>query len=140
MKSQSTLEHPGIVSKIKGGIIYVDIEVVSACASCHAKGYCTAFGKSDKVIEIPSSQYPDIVPGDMVNVIIRESLGMQALVLGYILPVVVLLIALFTTFALTRHEGMAALVTLGAIAAYYLGLYLLKDKIRKHFTFSLIKL
>jgi sigma-E factor negative regulatory protein RseC len=84
LNKPSTLQHDGIISHIKDGVIYVDIEVASACSSCHAKGYCSAFGKSDKVIEIPSEQYPDFISGDQVTVFIRESLGMQALLIGYI--------------------------------------------------------
>jgi sigma-E factor negative regulatory protein RseC len=140
MKTPSTLEHPGIVSKIEDGTILVDIEVASACSACHAKGYCTAFGKSDKIIEIPSSRYPEIQSGDKVNVIIRESLGMQALLLGYILPVIVLILTLFSIYAISGNDGLAALSSLVAVAVYYIIIYKLKDKIRKHFTFSLEKM
>ncbi len=137
MKKPATLEHPGKVSKIENGTIYVDIEVESACASCHAHSYCTAFGKKDKIIEIEARKYPKVEVDDRVNVIIRESLGMQALLLGYIAPVIVLLIALFVTYGITKHEGLSAIVTLASVAIYYIGLILLKDKLKKHFTFEL---
>ncbi len=140
MKTPSTLEHPGIVSKIEERTIYIDIQVASACSACHAKGYCSAFGKSEKIIEIPSEQYPNILAGDRVNVIIRETLGMQAMLLGYVFPVIVLLFALFITYATKKHEGLAAIVSLCAVAVYYLVLFLLKDNIRKHFTLSLEKI
>lgn len=137
MDKPSTLEHDGIVSSIENGIINVTIVATSACASCHAKGYCSAFGNADKIIEINSEKYPDITPGDNVRVIIRESMGMIALLLSYIFPVVVLLIVLFATFNLTNHEGLAALASIGAVALYYVVLMLLKNKIKKHFTFEL---
>jgi positive regulator of sigma E activity len=139
MSNPSTLEHDGIVKSIDNGTIFVDIEVVSACASCHAKGYCSAFGKSDKVIEIPSEKYPDIIPGDHVTVIIRESLGMQALLIGYIIPVAVVLFVLFLSFSLTKDEGVAALISIGAVGLYYVALLLLKNRFKKHFTFTLEK-
>ncbi len=139
MSNASTLEHDGIVKNIDNGIIFVDIEVASACSSCHAKGYCSAFGKSDKVIEIPSDQYPDFIPGDKVTIFIRESLGMQALFIGYILPVIALLIALFLTYFFTQHEGIAALSSVGTVGIYYSALVLLKKKFKKIFTFTLEK-
>jgi positive regulator of sigma E activity len=140
MSHPSILQHPGTVSKIENGIIYVDIQVESACAKCHAHSYCTAFGKKDKIIEIEERKYPEVTVNDRVNVIIRESLGMQALLLGYIFPVIVLVIALFITYGFTAHEGLSALVTLIAVGIYYLMLVVMKNKIRKHFTFSLEKL
>lgn len=140
MKTPSTLEHPGVVSKIEKETIYVDIHVASACSACHAHGYCSAFGKNEKVIEIPSAQHPRIQPGDQVNVIIKESLGMQALLLGYIFPVIFLIAALFIAFGITGHEGISAISAILATAVYYIVLYLLKSKIRKHFTFQLEKL
>jgi sigma-E factor negative regulatory protein RseC len=133
MSHPAKLEHPGRVSKIENDTIYIDIQVESACSKCHAHSYCTAFGKSEK----EASRYPSIVIGDLVNVVIKETLGFQALLLGYIFPVIVLLIALFTTYGITQEDGISAIVTLVAVGLYYVGLILLKDKLKKHFTFEL---
>jgi positive regulator of sigma E activity len=140
MKQASTIEHEGVVTSIESGVIFVDIQVQSACAKCHAHGYCSAFGKKDKIIEIKAANYPHVQIGDIVNVIIKESLGFQALLLGYILPVVVLIIALFVSFSISKHEGLSAIITLSAVAAYYVGLIFFKNSIQKHFTFQLEKL
>jgi len=140
MTNNSTLEHPGIISKIENDTIFVDIHVASACSSCHAQGYCSAFGKNDKIIEVSYIDFPEFQKGDSVNVIVKESLGMQALLLGYILPVIVLLITLFTVYGITQHEGLSAIVTLIAVALYYISLFFFRNRIKKHFTFRLKKI
>ena len=140
MDKASKFEHPGVISKIEDGTIYIDIEVKSACSQCHAHSYCSAFGKNEKMIEVPFSKYPNLIIGNTVNVLIKETLGMQALLLGYIFPIIVLLIALFGSYHFTADEGISAIYTLFFVALYYLCLWLMRDKIKKHFTFELQKL
>lgn len=36
------IEHEGIIDHIDGDTAHVKIDSVSACASCHAKGVCSA--------------------------------------------------------------------------------------------------
>jgi len=140
MEQSSSFQHPGVVKKIENDIIYIDIEVMSACSQCHAHGYCSAFGKTDKVIEVPVIKYPDFKLGDNVNVLIKEVLGMHALMLGYIFPVIVLVLTLFVSYYITYKENISALITLLFVALYYFLLWVFRKKIQKHFTIEIEKL
>jgi sigma-E factor negative regulatory protein RseC len=140
MEKSSSFHHPGVVKKIENDIIYIDIEVMSACAQCHANSYCSALGKKEKVIEVSVLKYPNFKVDDNVNVMIKEILGMHALGLGYIMPVVVLLIALFVSFYITNNEGVSAIITLVLVVFYYFLLWVFRKKIQKHFTIEVEKL
>ena len=52
MQSSKTIEHQAVITKIDGSILKVEITQISACASCHAKGYCSLADTSIKTIEI----------------------------------------------------------------------------------------
>jgi sigma-E factor negative regulatory protein RseC len=73
----------------------------------------------------------------MVTVLFRESSGMKALVLGYMLPFLILMITLVVAISVTGNEILAGILALLMLVPYYLTLYLLKDKIKQTFTFKL---
>jgi len=75
--------------------------------------------------------------GDSVVVVMRESLGFQAVFLGYLWPVVIVVTALIAFSCVIPDERIAGLMALAMLLPYYLALLLFRDKIQKHFTFSL---
>jgi sigma-E factor negative regulatory protein RseC len=138
MAKNSVIEHKGIVSEISDKSILVELTVMSACSACHAKAMCS-FDSEQKIIEIlrPSEHYEK---GETVNVIMRESLGRKALILGYLLPFVVLVSTLFTFSGFGIKEGIAGLLAIGMLIPYYFCLYLFKNRIRREFNFNIEKI
>jgi len=59
--------------------------------------------------------------------------------IGYALPFVVVMIGLFVLIGVGVNEGIAALVSLVLLSAYYVVLYLLRDRIKKVFNFRIEK-
>ncbi|MFN8208379.1 MAG: SoxR reducing system RseC family protein [Bacteroidales bacterium] len=139
MGTGSIIEHPGIVSKVEKDRVVVTILAQSACHSCHAKGSCSMGGEENKEVEFfnPSEEFRQ---GEQVNIVMQESTGMMAMVLGYLVPFLILILALIILIPLTGNEGIAALATLGIIAVYYLALYFLKGKLAKKLTFRIEKI
>jgi len=133
----SLIRHKGLVTKIENNTIFVDIEVKSACASCHANGYCSSFGKNEKVIEVNAENYPNVKIGDIVTVMLKESLGFVALFFGYILGVIFLIIFLIIGLKLFTNESHAALFSLGGISLYYFVIWLFREKFKKTFSFQI---
>jgi sigma-E factor negative regulatory protein RseC len=138
MGKNSVIEHMGIVSEISDKSIFVELTVMSACSACHAKAMCS-FDSEKKIIEIfnPTEHFAQ---GEIVNVVMRESLGKKALVLGYLMPFVVLISTLFIFSGIGIKEGVAGLLAIGMLAPYYLCLYLFKNKIRREFSFNIEKI
>lgn len=110
---------------------------MSACSSCHAKGACAASDMQEKVIEANAGQREFSV-GDEVTIVGKESMGFKALFLGYLLPFLIVLIALIVGTAMSINESIAGLIALASLVPYYGILYLTKDKIKKSFIFEIL--
>ncbi|HAF28566.1 MAG TPA: Fis family transcriptional regulator [Bacteroidales bacterium] len=139
MSNTKSIEHKGRIESIDGNKINVNFLAMSGCASCHAKGVCSAADMQEKSVEVfdYTNQY---TMGEEVNVILKQSLGFRALLLGYVLPFILVLFILIVLTAITDNEAIAGLSALSVLVPYYLILFLLKDKIRKKFTFAIHKI
>ncbi len=78
--------------------------------------------------------------GEEVNVVARRSMGIMAVVLCYIVPLVVLVSVLAMAIAFGLSEGVAALISLGATALYYAALGLLHKRVAKKIVFTIQKI
>lgn len=135
MNSESQIEHSGIVSGIGDGSITVKITAHPACSSCHASGICNASGSVDKYFELPAQE--GINEGQDVRVITSLSTGFRALLLGYLYPLLVLVVSLIVTLAIGINEVWAGLTSLLLTTVYYVVLYRLRGRIEKTINFTL---
>jgi len=115
--------------------LIVSIISQSACSSCHAQGACTVSDFQDKDIEI-NEFTGSYKPGQEVTVIFRESKGFTALLWGYILPFLVVLITLIVALEITGNELTSGLISLGILIPYYTTLYFLRHHLKKIFKFE----
>jgi len=137
--SKTIIEHKGIIDSISGNKIKVHFLNVSACASCHAKGVCTASDMEDKEIEVYDTS-GKFEKGEEVKILLQQSLGFRALLFGYVVPFILVLVALFTISAFTKNEVIIGVGALGILVPYYLIIYYLKDRFEKVFSFNIQKL
>jgi len=134
MANTRNIEHAGVVHSINNEFIYVKILSKSACAACHAKSMCGMSDMKEKIIEVENNiQHLSI--GDEVTVLLRESLGFKALLLGYLVPFIILIVVLAVLVIITQNELLSGLCALFSLIPYYVILFLLKSKIRKEFKF-----
>lgn len=139
MSALNAITHEGIIEKIEDHNITVRFTVRSACAHCHAKRICPAAGQTDKQIEIQSSG-ECFSPGDKVNICIKPSGGYLAVFLGYVLPLLIVILSLVIASIRLRDELTAGLVSLFWLVPYYLALYGFRNRVRKRIDFFLKKL
>ena len=139
MSQSKSIEHKGRIDSIHGNKINVSFLAMSGCASCHAKGICSAADMQEKSVEVTdyTNQYNI---GEEVNITLKQSLGFRALFLGYVLPFILVLSILISLTALEFNEAVAGLGALSVLFPYYLILFLLRNKIRKKFTFTINKI
>lgn|SRR5574344_849645 len=132
------LEHKGIITKIENRTATINIEVESACASCHAKGMCTSLDKGTKQIfaQIDNDEFE---VGETVNVTIKESTGIKAVLLAYFVPFIVLTTTLVIVLHFSQSEALAGILSIAILLPYYFVLYLLRKKINKKFVIYLKK-
>ncbi|MBN1339193.1 MAG: SoxR reducing system RseC family protein [Bacteroidales bacterium] len=134
------ISHTGTIQRSDRQNHYVLITSASACAGCHARGACHLNEVADKIIEVSREKDDfECKPGEKVRVIMENRLGLHAVLLGYIVPFCLLLAALIVTHAITRMEGLSALIALGTLLLYYLILYRFRHRLRKKFEFRIEK-
>lgn len=131
------IRHDGIVDSVDGQTVVVRINQSSACGGCQVRNICRAAESKDKLVEINCPDAGSLRIGQTVTVTGAESLGMKAVIYSFGLPLLLLLVALITAEAVTGSEKMAALAALGILLPYYIVLFLLRDRIKKDFQFSI---
>lgn len=140
--AKERIEHEGRVISVDKDYITVEIVNKSACAACHAKGVCGAADESVKQIDIAqdiSTLAADYQPGETVRVVMSPSMGVQAVWLAYVVPLLVLVAAILIFSLCGAGELVTGLGSLGAVALWYAGLFLFRNKISKIFIFSIEK-
>ena len=140
--ARDRIEHEGTVIAVDKDYISVEILNKSACAACHAKAVCGASDQSIKVVEVAqdiTTLTADYQVGERVNVVMSSSMGLTAVWLCYVVPLIVLLASIFILSKCGAGELAVGLGSLGVVAVYYFGVYLFRNKISKIFTFSIEK-
>ena len=136
VKLTQNIEHQGIVTKVDEKNIEVKIEAASACAQCHVKGACLASDMAEKIIDVNRDK-AQVSKGQAVTVALEQSLGFQALLLGYLLPFIITLTALIVILNVTQREVVAGIAAIVILIPYYGILYLTRHRIKKNFQFKL---
>lgn len=131
------IKHSGIIKKIDESTIFVSIVAQSSCNACHAKGVCHVSDMNEEVVEVPARGNVDRQVGDKVYVVMKKSLGTQAVLLGYFFPFLLVLITLIVSLTLMNNQGIAGLLSLGILIPYYLILYVSRARLKQTFVFSI---
>ena len=135
MKSEETISHEGIVTKITNDELEIKILAQSACAACHAKSACGMGEQAEKFLTVPRPKDKEFTINQKVNVRMAIGQGNKAAVLAYLIPIILLLAVLFVCLGLGVNEGLSALLSTVALIPYYIILYLKRDKLKKQFLY-----
>lgn len=140
--AKERIEHDGTVIAVDKDYISVELLSKSACAACHAKGVCGASDEAVKVVEVAqdiTTLTEDYQVGEKVNVVMTPSMGIQAIWLAYVIPLIVLLTSVLVFHLCKAGELAMGLGSLGIVAVYYFGVWLFRNKISRIFIFSIEK-
>ena len=129
--------HTGKVVSMTPKTTTVQIVSHSACSECHAAGLCGLSEYTEKAVEVPTSPSATYGVGDEVQVVLKASMGFKAVWIAYFLPLVVLLAITLGLIALGVPEVVSGLAGLGAVALYYLIVWLRRDRIRNEYVFTI---
>jgi len=131
------IQHGGIITAIKNGVIDVRIEQASACADCHAQKSCILFGKQDKIIEVLQPENISFAVGDEVLVLEKRSLGMKAVLYSYVLPLFIMFLTLIVLKLMNKSDIFAGVASLATLIPYYMLFFLFKDRLKNTFVFEI---
>lgn len=138
-KRAEEIRHSGIVKEITPSTIVVEIEGKSACSQCHAKGACAASESKIKRIDVRRTPNVEVEVGERVEVVLKASLGLKAVFICYVLPLIILLILLLTLPNMGVSELLTGLISLLAVGGYFVVIYLLRKRLAAQFDFVIAK-
>ena len=131
------IKHNGVVDGVEEGCVRVRILQSSACSACKVASHCNASETKEKIIEVQVADADRYQRGDSVIVVADTAVGFHASLYGYLLPLILMVVSLVAVLKITQSEGYAAMSALGILIPYYIGLYLLRNKLRNKLSFSL---
>lgn len=131
------IKHNGVVDGVEEGCVRVRILQSSACSACKVAAHCNASETKEKIIEVQVADAVKYQLGDSVVVVADTAVGFRASLYGYLLPLLLMVVALVAVLKTTQSEGLAAVSALGILIPYYIGLYLLRNKLQNKLSFSL---
>ena len=134
-----TIHHTGRVERISPDTGFVRITQRSACSGCHAQAMCSASEQKDKIIEVPDRSGQFAVNEEVV-LTGETRLGMEAVILAFVIPLVIVVAMVAIGFSLGWDESLSGLIGLLLLIPYYGLLYLLRDRLKRRFVFTLRKL
>ena len=132
---KNEIVHSGRIIEITPDFTTVEIIVSSACSSCHAKGLCGMSEEEQKVISLPTDPYSEHVVGDEVKVCTKMSMGLKAVWISYVIPLMILMILILSLSSVIGNELVRGLVALGGVALYYLLVWVFRDRLNNEFVF-----
>ncbi|MBA4321748.1 MAG: hypothetical protein C0408_02915 [Odoribacter sp.] len=135
MSIDRNIEHEGIVREADEKSATVILLPVSGCSGCQSEKSCGMAGNAEKVVNVRGRF--NVNPGDHVVVIMKQSLGYSALLIGYIIPLLIVLILLIALIFLSVNELYAGLLSMGSLIPYYSGLFVYRKFIDLKFSFTI---
>ncbi len=139
-KGSGRIVHKGKVIGVEGNFVDVAVVAESGCASCHARKACGAGDSKEKVITVATPYASRYRTGEEVRVSIRRSMGIKAVFIVYIIPLIVVFIALSAMIGQGVPEVVSGCLSLVVLGVYYLFIGLLRHKIEKDINFEIEKL
>lgn len=127
--------HDGKIIEITPEFTSVEIISSSACSQCHAKGLCGFSDEESKVVMVPTSPYTERKVGDTVTLALKQTMGLKAVWISYVIPLIILMILVLSLSSVIDNEVWTGLAAIGGVALYYLVIWLLRDKLKNEFVF-----
>lgn len=140
MKKARQIEHKGTVALVGRNFVRVDIEVMEACGSCASRKACAMGQGTTREIMVYTDDAQNYSVGEVVNVLAHQTMGLMAVLLCYVLPLVVLVATLAIAISSGVSEGISAIIALGVTALYYLLIALLHKHISQKVVFTINKI
>jgi sigma-E factor negative regulatory protein RseC len=136
---EDTIDYCGVIERMDGPNAYVKVALQSACSGCQARAMCATAGGKEQIIEVavdPETfdvNEPVILSG-------HSSMGHQAVILAFVIPLAIVVAFISVTTYLQWEESISALAGLSLLIPYYIVLYLLRNSLKKKFSFTIKKI
>jgi len=132
------IEHTGIIESIQDHRFRILITQQSACSECDVKGACTISGQQEKIVEVESFDSSFKV-GEKVLLAGKNTFGLLAVFLAFVIPFILILITLVSLKSLVSNEIISGGIALFILVPYYLILSMFNKRLKTKFNFEIKK-
>lgn len=132
--AQEKIDHPALITKIEEGILTVQIEVQEACGNCAARRVCGS--GENKTFEVIDDGL-DRKVGDHVTLSITRSMGIQAMIISYMIPVILIIGVISLLTYLDLSDMIVGGSALGVTALYFFVLWFFRDRLLDQITIEI---
>lgn len=136
------IEHDGIVLSrdLRQGTVKVRLTDADDCSACPAANLCNIAGNThNDTITVETLHPQRFMPGTKVRVIGTERMHRRAIMLATVIPCIVMLAVMVLIYVFTANQLAAALGGLGSAIFFFMALYLMREKVRHEFAFTIEK-
>lgn len=133
--AKNEIFHKGKIVEITPEFTTVEILVSSACSSCQAKALCGMGEQEEKIIMLPTDPYATYNVGDEVEVYTKMTMGLKAVWISYVIPLVILMILILSLSGILKNEVLTGVLSISGVALYYFIIWLFRDRLRSEFIF-----
>lgn len=137
MDKKKTVSHVGKILEITPDFTTVEIIRASACSECHAKALCGFSEEEKKVLMIPTDPYSEHRVGDEVELVLKYTMGLKAVWISYVIPLLILMILILTLSPVIVHELYCGLIAIAGVLLYYFFIWLFRDKLSNEVVFKI---
>ncbi len=135
---ENRIRHEGIIEAVDGAKARVRILQVSACAGCKIASHCHTSDSKEKIVDVDIAGRPQQWHvGQSVVVSTQSTMAGKALLIGFGLPLLLMMAVLVACMAAGCGEGITALFIIFALVPYYIIVWLRRDNIARQITFRL---
>ncbi len=132
-RMKNRIEHSGRVESIDGEWVMVRIVQSSACSSCEARKLCQSAESKEKIVKCRSYGVEYHV-GDEVMVYGAMSMGRDAVIIAFVVPLVLIIVWLFCAVGLFHINELIAIGVMAVLLGiYYLTIHLMNRVLSKKF-------
>lgn len=119
MAKKNEIVHSGKIVDITPDFTTVQIIASSACSECHAKGLCGMSEEQEKIIMLPTDPYTPRQVGEEVQVKTKMTMGLKAVWISYVIPLVILMILILSLSSVIGNEYLRGAVAIAGVGIYY---------------------
>jgi len=136
---EKQIRHEGIVESVEEGLVRVRILQASACAACKVAARCHTAEAKEKIIDVVADGREAFrwEKGQTVTVSTSGAMAGRALLLGFGIPLIIMLAVLVMALAAKCSEGLAALLMIASLIPYYICLWLFRHRIAGSIAFHI---
>lgn len=129
----------GVVESVNGDIVRVHCVRLSACDTCSASSSCRTVHGKTMYVDVHDTEADTYNVGDRVVVETGTHNGRDAVLLGFVWPLVAFVAVLVIANVSGTSDSVAAFCAIGALGVYYLLLYVMRKRVGRRFSFRIVE-